>query len=671
MSGAEQELATLRAQIREHNHAYYILDQPSLSDPAYDQLYRQLVELEARYPELVTPDSPSQRVGAKLDGRLPVITHTHPLYSLENAFDRAELEAFHQRVCKLSGRETIEYVLELKIDGLAVSLNYSQGLLQLGATRGDGQQGEDVTANLRTIRSIPLGLQEPLDLVVGGEVYMPKTEFNRVNAERQEQGEALFANPRNAAAGSIRQLDPQIAARRKLAIFVYNAHWESQHVTHSERLRALNQAGFRISPYLKICDSIDAIWAQCQAWYQSAAEFPFAIDGVVIKVNEIALQQELGFTAKSPRWAIAYKFPAEQAITRLHQISLQVGRTGAVTPVAELEPILLAGTTVSRATLHNAEEIQRKDVRIGDYVTVQKAGEIIPEVVQSLAHKRSGKEVIFVYPEHCLVCKSRLIPDQNGPIIRCPNTGCPARLKASLQHFVSRGAMDIDGLGESLLDQLLFEGLITDPADLFKLQLENLLFLERMGQKSGEKLIDELASKKQNVALNRFIYALGIRHIGKGTARLLTDAYPTLEALQAANEADLLNIKGIGPQIAESLVAYFAADTTQVLLEKFKELGLSFAAPTQSRAGSLSGKSFVLTGTLQTLSRPEAAQKLEALGASVKGTISKNIDYVIVGEKPGSKAQKAQQLDLKILDEVAFLEFLRGKQNGIFELTGD
>ncbi len=671
MSMAEQKLTALRAQIRAHNQAYYVLDQPSLSDQAYDQLYRQLLELEAQYPELVTPDSPSQRVGAKLDGRLPVVTHAHPLYSLENAFDRSELEAFHQRVLKLSGREQIEYVLELKIDGLAVSLTYTAGQLQLGATRGDGQQGEDVTPNLRTIRSIPLRLAQPLDLVVSGEVYMSKKAFAAVNQERLAQDEALFANPRNAAAGSIRQLDPQIAAQRQLAIFIYNAHWQSEHTRHSERLTALNQVGFRVSPYLKICDSIDAIWDQCQAWYQQAAELPFAIDGVVVKVNDIGLQQALGFTSKTPRWAIAYKFPAEQAITQVLQISLQVGRTGAVTPVAELEPILLAGTTVSRATLHNAEEIQRKDVRIGDYVTVQKAGEIIPEVVHSLADKRTGNEIIFSYPTDCPICKTGLIADENGPIIRCPNSQCPARLKASLQHFVSRGAMDIEGLGESLIDQLLFENLIGDPADLFILKLEQLLFLERMGQKSSENLIRELASKKQNVPLARFIHALGIRHIGKGTARLLTEAYPTLEALQAANPDDLLEIKGIGPQIAESLAAYLEAETSQRLLQKFADAGLNIAAPSQPKTGSLSGQTFVLTGTLHTLSRPEAAKKLEALGASVKGTISKNIDYVIVGEKPGSKAQKAQQLGLKILDETAFLEFLRGKQDGIFELTGD
>lgn len=656
----EAQLELLRQTLDQHNYAYYILDQPSISDAEYDKLYRQLVDLEAQYPELITPDSPTQRVGAKLDGKLPVVQHRYPLYSLDNAFNREELEAFHQRVLKLCEKDSVEYAVELKIDGLAVTLSYEQGRLVLGATRGDGVQGEDVTPNLRTIRSLPLKLKKALDTVVAGEVYMSKTAFEQVNQEREAAEEPLFANPRNAAAGSIRQLDPQIAARRQLDMLIYSGHLTEPVERHSETLQALKALGFKTSPYVEICQDIEQVWKICQHWYEEAANLPFAIDGIVIKVNSLHLQRVLGYTSKTPRWAIAYKFPAEQAITQVTGITLQVGRTGAITPVAELEPILLAGSTVARATLHNQEEIQRKDVRVGDWVVIQKAGEIIPEVVRSLPEKRQAELAVFAYPENCPACKSILVPDSNGPIIRCLNGQCPARLRGQLQHFVSRGCMDIDGLGEALVDQLLSAGKVANPADFFFLKREDLLSLERMGEKSSDNLIQELQAKKQEVPLERFLHALGIRHVGKGTAKLLVEVFPTLEALQAASQVEIEAIKGIGSQIAESVVRYFAAPETQALLARFQAAGLTFAAPQARAVGIWSGKSFVLTGTLAQMTRTEAAREIEARGGSVKGTISRHIDCVIVGENPGSKAQKAEKLGLEVLDEAAFLEILRG-----------
>lgn len=671
-ASVELQLEALRNTLHQHNYAYYVLDQPSISDPEYDRLYRQLVLLEEQYPELITPDSPTQRVGTKLDGKLPVVTHRYPLYSLDNAFDREELEAFHQRVLKLSGRETIEYVVELKIDGLAVTLNYKGGAFALGATRGDGAQGEDITANLRTIRSLPLKLNsqpsglssDQQELVVTGEVFMPRSAFEQLNHERQDNGEKIFANPRNAAAGSIRQLDPAIAAQRNLDIFIYSGQLGvATPSTHSATLKQLQQLGFKVSPYLEICQNMDEVWQVCQHWYEAAIKLPFAIDGIVVKVNDLALQKELGFTAKNPRWAIAYKFPAEQSVTQVHSITLQVGRTGAVTPVAELEPVFLAGSLVSRATLHNQEELQRKDVREGDWVVVQKAGEIIPEVVRSLPEKRQGNEKVFHYPESCPICQTALKADESGPIIRCPNESCPARIRGNLIHFASRTAMDIDGLGEALIEQLLQAKLVSDAADFFTLTTESLSLLERMGQKSAQNLINELNAKKVRVPMERFLHALGIRHVGKGTAQLLVDHLQSWERLEQASAEELTEIKGIGPQIAESVVQYFNADSTRALLQKFWQAGLSLQEPEPTPAGESSpfqGKSFVLTGSLTAMSRSEAGKKIEALGGRVKGTISRSIDYVIVGDKAGSKLTKAQSLGLNILDEAAFLEILKG-----------
>lgn len=666
-----QQAEDLRAELHRHNHAYYVLDQPSISDYDYDRLYRRLVDLETAHPELITPDSPTQRVGAKLSGRLPVVTHEYPLYSLDNAFNEAELEAFHARVLKqgeLPEDASVEYAVELKIDGLAITLTYEQGRFALGATRGDGVQGEDVTANLRTIKSLPLKLNAPADkplpekLIVSGEVYMPKASFEKLNAAREAAEESLFANPRNAAAGALRQLDPGITASRQLDLFIYSGRLaELTPASHSGTLACVRDLGLRTSPYLKLCQGIGEVWQTCEHWYEEAVNLPFAIDGIVIKVNDLRLQDLLGHTSKTPRWAIAYKFPAEQAITRVLAVTLQVGRTGAVTPVAELEPVFLAGSRVARATLHNQEELRRKDVRIGDWVVIQKAGEIIPEVVRSLDDKRTGAETEYDYPSACPTCGTELVPDAAGPIIRCPNSLCPDRVRTGLIHFVGRDAMDIDGLGEALIEQLLKANLVKDPSDFFVLTQEQLIGLERMGEKSAQKLVAELARKKQDVPLERFVHALGIRHVGKGSAQLLAEHFGTLAALRAATREALEGIHGIGRQIAESVVAYFASEPAQTLLARFAEIGLSLRPPqAKPTDGIFYGQSFVLTGSMEAMSRSEAAKEIEARGGSVKGTISKGLDYVIVGDKPGSKLQKAQSLKLNILDEAAFLELLKG-----------
>lgn len=665
-----REVQQLRAELLHHNYCYYVLDQPEISDLAYDRLYRRLQELEQAHPELITPDSPTQRVGAKISGKFAAVTHRVPLLSLDNAFDRTALEEFHQRVLRLSGRKQVEYVVELKIDGLAVSLTYVSGSFRLGATRGDGSTGEDVTANLRTIRSLPLqllpeaGRELPEWLNPCGEVYLSKSVFAQLNQEQLLKGQKLFANPRNAAAGSLRQQDPAITASRKLDLFIYAGSFPADlhFPTHAAMLEWFRARGLPTSPYLEICSSMDQVWEVCENWRYQGPELPFAIDGVVIKVNDLALQQELGYTSKFPRWAIAYKFPAEQALSRVQQISLQVGRTGAVTPVAELEPVFLAGSLVSRATLHNQEEIHRKDIRVGDVVVIQKAGEIIPEVVRSLPEKRTEVLPIFVYPATCPVCQQALTPDHNGPLIRCLNETCPGRLKGALQHFVSRNALDIEGVGEALIEQLVDQGLVKDFADLFALRYEQLVALERMGPKSAENLLQQLRERRQGVPLERFLFALGIRHVGKEASQLLVEHFGSLTALQAADLESIQTIHGIGPQIAESVVQYFQSAGVRALLEKFTRLGLSFAeTQTRPREGlPFSGKSFVLTGTLATMSRSQAAAWIETQGGSVKGTISSKIDYVIVGDKAGSKLDKARKLGLTVLDEAAFLELMRG-----------
>lgn len=666
----KEQIEQLRETLIRYNHAYYILDSPLVSDAEYDRTYHKLVDLEHQNPQFITPHSPTQRVGAKLDSRLPNIQHEFKLYSLDNAFNKEDLEAFHQRVVKWSEQKEIEYIAELKIDGLAVTMTYENNQLTLGATRGDGIEGEDVTINLKTIREIPLKLiaqhANYSKITVGGEVYMSKASFNALNKQRASEEQNLFANPRNAAAGSLRQLDPNITAQRQLSIFIYSGNFGEDIVIqkHSEVFENLSKMGFKTSPFYKICQSIDEVWDICQKWAIEGQSLPFAIDGVVIKVNALGLQRSLGYTAKSPRWAIAYKFPAEQAVTRVNDITLQVGRTGAITPVAELETVLLAGSQVSRATLHNRDEMLRKDIRIGDQVWIQKAGEIIPEVVSVLTERRNGSEVIFEYPDLCPICDKEITQDENGPVIRCLNWDCPAQIKERIVHFVSRYAMNIDGIGIALIEQLVNLNLIQNPADLFTLTREQLIALERMGEKSADNLLTQLEFSKTNTTLERFIYSLGIRYVGRETASLLGKNFNSLESIIMASQDAFTQIKGIGGQTAQSLWEYFESSSNLAMIKQFKELGLIIPeSELQSKEDlPLSGQSFVLTGSLTSMSRSEALKWIEALGGTVKSSVSKNLDFLIVGDKPGSKLAKANKLNIPILDETAFLEKIKERE---------
>lgn len=661
------EIEPLRELLHAYNHAYYVLDRPLVSDAEYDRQYRRLVELEQAYPALIVADSPTQRIGNKPAGKFQSITHPVPLYSLDNAFGLDELTAFHQRVQRLTGLTEIEYITELKIDGLAISLIYQEGCFVSGATRGDGTEGEDVSLNLRTIKTLPLKLKSvPLLKHMPwfnpcGEVYMSKQAFESLNEQRQQEDQAIFANPRNSAAGSLRQLDPEITAKRQLDLLVYSAHFSAAPpmATHAEVLDFLTAVGFKVSPHRRLCHSLEAVWQFCQEWYQQASNLPFAIDGIVIKVNSLALQQQLGFTAKSPRWAIAYKFPAEQAMTRIQDIILQVGRTGAVTPVALLQPVMLAGSCVSRATLHNPEEMQRKDIRIGDWVWIQKAGEIIPEILQVIVERRTGAERGFIYPTDCPICHQPLTPDAQGPVIRCLNQDCPARFKQRLLHFVSRDALNIEGMGPALIERLLEHHLLADAADILALTLEQLLPLEHMGEKSARNLLAQIQLSTQNVPLARLIFALGIRHVGREVAEWLAQSFGSLSALQAATREQLMHLSGIGPQIAEGVVQFWAMTENGHLIDKLVSLGLTIANPSQSLADDLQrpwlGQSFVLTGTLQQMTRTTAEAKIVELGGVVKGSVGRKVTVVIAGENPGSKLEKAQALGIAVWDETTFL----------------
>lgn len=653
--------AELHRLLEYHNHRYHVLDTPDISDAEYDRLYRELVDLEARHPELVVPTSPTQRVGAAPASHFQSVTHRVPLYSLDNAFGREDLVAFDERVKRWLGKD-VRYTVELKYDGLAVAFSYEQGRLVRGATRGDGSTGEDITANLKTLRSVPLLLQGdvPEWLEARGEVYMPYQSFEVLNQEREAAGEDAFANPRNAAAGSLRQLDPRITAGRDLAIFFYGAAWPGIESvgSHSQVLAQLKALGFRVNPSFVVCPDIEAVWREVEKWETARAELPYAVDGLVVKVDSLADQLELGYTAKSPRWAIAYKFPPEQATTTVEAITIQVGRTGALTPVANLAPVKLAGSVVSRATLHNADEIARKDVRVGDTVVVQKAGEVIPEVVRVVPAERPEGAVPFEYPTACPVCGTAVVREEDEAATRCPHLACPAQVLERLLHFAARGAMDIDALGPAVSQQLLARGLVSAPADLYELTADQLAQLDRMGAKSATNLVKAIDRSRQQ-PFGRLLFALGIRHVGKETADGLAAHFGTMAALMAADETALTAVPGVGPRIAASVRAFFARPETQTLVERLTAHGLQMG---HVSAGDrpLAGKRFVLTGTLAAMSRTDAARRLEALGASVAGSVSKTTDFVVAGADPGSKLAKAEQLGLVILDEADFLARLTG-----------
>ena len=662
-------IAELRAQIEHHNYRYYVLDSPEITDAEYDRLLRELTDLEARHPELVTPDSPTQRVGAAPAEAFGTITHRLPLLSLGNAFTPEELTAFDQRIKRMLGlpaEEAIEYVGELKFDGLAVNLIYEHGTFTAGATRGDGTTGEDITQNLKTIRSIPLRLrvEDPAPLMeVRGEVYLSFTEFERINREREEQGEPTFANPRNAAAGSVRQLDSSITARRKLNFFGYAlGHVEGRRFeTHWGLLDFLRQCGFRVNENSHLCRGIGEVIAFCQQWEQGRSKLTYAIDGVVAKVNSLAWQAQLGQVSRSPRWAIAFKYAPEQAVTVVREIGVGIGRTGAVTPVAVMDPVEVSGSTVRHATLHNEDQIKRLDVRVGDTVIIQKAGEVIPEVVSVVKKKRTGKERTWRMPRTCPVCSAEIVRPEGEAVARCTGIACSAQLLGHLMHWGGRGTLDIEGLGPAVVDQLIERKLVRDPADLYSLDLETLAGLERMAQKSASNLLAAIEQSK-HPTLARLIYAMGIRHVGDHVAEVLANHFRTLERLASASEEELSRVPEVGPVIAASVAAFFRQEQTRQLLEKLSKAEVK-PQPVERTvvATGLAGKTFVFTGALS-IAREEAEAIVKRLGGKATSSVSKKTSYVVVGDDPGSKADKAKQLGVTILDEQEFHRLV--KQSG-------
>jgi DNA ligase (NAD+) len=664
---AERKISDLVKRIEHHNRLYHEQDRPEITDQEYDQLIRELTELENSFPDLVTEDSPTRRVGGEPLPFFEKVVHKTPMLSLGNAFGEEDLRDFDRRVRQAVGSQDVRYVCELKIDGLAVSLRYENGVFVRGATRGDGTTGEDITQNLKTIRSIPLRLTKPVSLEVRGEAYMSKGAFEKLNKEREERGEALFANPRNSAAGSLRQLDPKIAASRQLDTFIYGiGDLQGETVdSHSEGLDLLESLGFMVNRERRVFDNIDDLIAFIAVWTEKRPQLPYEIDGMVIKVDSYAQQQELGFTAKSPRWAIAYKFPAEEAVTVLTGIEVSVGRTGTVTPTALLKPVSLAGTTVKRASLHNEDIIREKGLLIGDHVVVKKAGDIIPEIVAVLPERRTGDEVPFAMPTHCPECGSDLVRLEEEVALRCINPMCPAQIREGIIHFVSRTAMNIDGLGEKVVAQLFNDGIIHSVADLYYLhqQRDVLLGMERMGEKSVDNLLAAIEASKQN-SLERILFGLGIRLVGAKAARVLAEHFGHMDAIMQANEEDLTQIDEIGPKMAASLVNYFRQPQAEAVIERLKAAGVNMEYKgIRIESGAdlpFAGKTIVLTGTLAQMSRQEAEEAIARLGGKVTGSVSKKTDLVIAGEKAGSKLEKAEKLGVAVMDEAGFLQVLEG-----------
>ncbi|MHB1457804.1 MAG: NAD-dependent DNA ligase LigA, partial [Armatimonadota bacterium] len=637
-----------------------------VSDAQYDSLMRELMELEDQNPQFITPDSPTQRVGAAPAAAFESYTHRQPMLSLANAFSIEELRAFDQRVKRLLGINTdasIEYVAELKIDGLAVSLTYTEGRFITGATRGDGLAGENITPNLRTVKALPLTLRSsgnaliPSLIEIRGEVFMLHDELKRINREREESGEQPFANPRNAAAGSVRQLDSNITASRNLDIFVYGIGFSEDldFDTHYGMLQTFKTWGLKVNPYIKLCQDIEDIGSFIEEWGERRSTLGYDIDGVVIKVNSIEMQNRLGFVARNPRWAIAFKFPATQETTVILDIAVQVGRTGALTPVAIMEPVVVGGVTVSRATLHNDEEIQRKDIRVGDTVVIQRAGDVIPEVVQVIVDKRTGNEQPFQMPDACPVCYGDVEKPEGEAVTRCVNLACPAQVWARIIHFASRSALDIDGVGPAQIEQFINKGLIHDPADLYSLTIDDILPLDRMGTKLASNIIDAIGKSKETT-LPRLIYGLGIRHVGEHVSLVLANHFGSLEAIVKADEDELSAVPEIGPVIARSIAMFFREERNIAVIEKLNRAGINPRLEKVAVDSSITGKTFVFTGTLQSSTREEAEAKARSLGAKTSGSVSKNTDYVVAGEKAGSKLTKAQELDVIVISEEEFIK---------------
>ena len=634
---------------------YYTSDNPSVSDSEYDRLYRELVELEKAHPDQVLPESPTHRVGGKILDGFEKYSHQYPLYSLQDAFSREELDAFDARVRK--ELDDVTYICELKIDGLSISLTYEQGIFVAGATRGDGSIGENITENLKRVKDIPLSLPEKLDITVRGECYMPRASFDQVNQSRQENGEPEFANPRNAAAGTLRQLDTSVVSKRNLATFLYQEASPSTRDSQEKVLKHLEQLGFVVNQRRLLAHSMDEVWMFIQEIGQERDQLPYDIDGVVIKVNDLAGQEQLGFTVKAPKWAVAYKFPAEEKEAKLLSVDWTVGRTGVVTPTANLTPVQLAGTTVSRATLHNVDYIAEKDIRKDDTVIVYKAGDIIPAVLRVVESKRVSEERLDI-PTNCPSCESKLLHFEDEVALRCINPRCPAQIKEGLTHFASRDAMNISGLGPSVVEKLFDAQLVKDVADIYRLTVEDFLLLEGIKEKSAQKLYQAIQASKENSA-EKLLFGLGIRHVGSKASQLLLQNFHSVEALAQANPEEIATIESLGSVIAQSLQTYFATDGSKILLSELKELGvnLDYKGQVVAADAALSGLTVVLTGKLERLTRSEAKSKLENLGAKVTGSVSKKTDLVVAGADAGSKLQKAQELGIEIRDE-AWLESL-------------
>ena len=655
----------LRREINFNNHRYYVLDDPVISDPEYDRLLQELQELESEYPELLTEDSPTQRVGGAPAEGFTQVQHSAPMLSLANAFNREDLENWLRRIKALVNGAKFDLVCELKIDGLAVNLTYENGVFSQGATRGDGRVGEDVTQNLRTIKTIPLSLLEgaPTRLEVRGEVYLPVPEFRRLNEEREEQGEPLYANPRNTGAGSVRNLNPKVTASRNMEIWVYSltgtgagppvdGHWEA--------LEWLKDLGFRINPHNRLCGTIDEVIDFYDNWVEARHDLPYGADGVVVKVSSLALQDALGVVGREPRWAIAYKFPAEQAVTELLAIEVTVGRTGSLNPTAILKPVVVSGVTVEHASLHNEEDIHRKDIRVNDWVTIERAGDVIPHVLGPVLEKRPKGTRKFKMPSHCPSCGTAVVKPEDEAMHRCPNTSCPAQFFELLKHFVSKGATDIDGLGERWCQILIDQGMVTDLADLYTLTMDQLLQLDRMGEKLATRIIANIAASKEK-SLSHLLFALGIIHVGSEVAELLTQAYNSIDEIGAATEEELAEIPGIGPKIAASIAFYFQVEANKTVIEKLRAAGMNLKQKPRlvSTEGlPLAGKTFVVTGTLSGFSRSESESRIKDLGGKVTSSVTKNTDYLVVGESPGSKLAAAERLGTEVLDETGFVELL-------------
>jgi len=658
---AKQKIKKLREEIKYHEKKYYVDNDPQISDYEFDKLVKELKEYENQFPELITPESPTQRVGEQPISGFESTEHRTPMLSLDNCYSREELKEFEERIKKIVPSEKIDYVAELKIDGLGLSAIYRNEKYIQSVTRGDGFRGDDVTLNVKTIRSLPLTITDSHEIEVRGEVYLPFLSFQKINQERKKSGESLFANPRNAAAGSLRLLDPKEVTSRHLDIFLYSIFIEGKELPSQwENLQALKELGFKINPCSRHCSSLEEVISFWEEWHEKREDLDYDVDGIVVKVNSTEQQKSLGSTAKFPRWAISFKFPARQATTKIQNIEVQVGRTGALTPVAILEPVKLSGTTISRSTLHNEDEIKRKDIRIGDYVLIERSGDVIPKVVSVMKERRTGKEVRFVFPAKCPVCSSLTFKPEGEAISRCTNSSCPEKLKESLRHFASRRAMNIEGLGKALVDQLIEKKLVKIIPDIYFLKNEDLLNLERMGSKSSQNLLDEIERSKPR-DLTRLIYALGIRYVGERTAQALASHFKNLKTLSRASLEELIQIEDVGPKVGESVVFFFKQPENIELVNKLKEAGLNFFYKKEKKEGELllSGQVFVLTGKFSRMTREKAKEIIKELGGSVTSSVSSRTSYVVVGESPGSKLERAKKLEVPILGEIEFLRLIK------------